>query len=81
MIRLLIKGMLQDRSRSLFPLSVVTVGVALVIILVGFLDGVIMGMIDSTAYLDTGHLRVVNKPFLLWCNCSPVFINIKHPVP
>ena len=63
MIRLLIKGMLQDRSRSLFPLSVVTVGVALVIILVGFLDGVIMGMVDSTAYLDTGHLRVVNKPY------------------
>ena len=63
MIRLLIKGMLQDRSRSLFPLSVVSVGVALVIVLVGFLDGVIMGMVDATAYLDTGHLRVVNKPF------------------
>ena len=59
----MIKGMLQDRSRSLFPLTVVTVGVSLVIVLVGFLDGVIMGMVDSTAYLDTGHLRLVNKPF------------------
>ena len=63
MIRLLIRGMLQDRTRSLFPFTVVAVGVALVIVLVGFLDGVIMGMVDSTAYLDTGHLRVVNKPF------------------
>ena len=35
----------------------------LVIVMVGFLDGVIMGMVDSTAYLDTGHLRLVNKPF------------------
>ncbi len=63
MIRWLIKGMLRDRTRSLFPFLVITVGVALVIVLVGFMDGVIMGMMDSTAHLDTGHLRVVNKPF------------------
>ena len=63
MIRLLFKGMLRDRTRSLFPLTVVTIGVALVITLVGFLDGIIMGMVDSTAHLDTGHLRLVNKPF------------------
>ena len=63
MIRLLVKGMFRDRTRSLFPFTVVAVGVSLVIVLVGFLDGVIMGMLDSTAYLDTGHLRLVNKPF------------------
>lgn len=63
MICWLVKGMLRDRTRSLFPFTVVTVGVALVIVLVGFMDGVIMGMMDSTAYLDTGHLRVVNKAF------------------
>ena len=63
MIRLLIKGMLRDRTRSLFPFTVVAVGVALIIVMVGFLDGVIMGLVDSTAYLDTGHLRLVNKPF------------------
>ena len=63
MIRLLVKGMLRDRTRSLFPFTVVAVGVALVIVMVGLLDGVIMGMVDSTAYLDTGHLRLVNKQF------------------
>ena len=63
MIRWLVRGMLRDRTRSLFPFTVVTVGVALVIVLVGFIDGVLMGMMDMTAYLDTGHLRVVNKPF------------------
>ena len=63
MIRLLVKGMFRDRTRSLFPFTVVAVGVSFVIVLVGFLDGVIMGMVDSTAYLDTGHLRLVNKPF------------------
>ena len=63
MIRWLVRGMLRDRTRSLFPFTVVTVGVALVIVLVGFMDGVLMGMMDMTAYLDTGHLRVVNKAF------------------
>jgi len=72
MIRLLFKGMLQDRTRSLFPFTVVTVGVALVIVLVGFLDGVIMGMVDSTAYLDTGHLRLVNKPFYEEEHLNPI---------
>ena len=35
MIRLLVKGMLRDRTRSLFPFTVVAVGVALVIVMVG----------------------------------------------
>ena len=31
--------------------------------LLGFMDGVFMGMIDMTAKMDTGHIRFVNKPF------------------
>ncbi len=63
MIRWILKGMLRDKSRSLFPFLVVTVGVALTVGLLGFMDGVFMGMIDMTAKLDTGHIRFVNKPF------------------
>ncbi len=63
MIRWLFKGIFRDKSRSLFPFIVVTTGVALVIGLVGFMEGTFMGMIDMTANLDTGHLRFVNKPF------------------
>ena len=37
------------------------VGVALVIALVGFMEGVFMGMIDTTANFDYGHLRLVNR--------------------
>lgn len=57
-------GILRDKTRSLFPFLVVTVGVALVIVLMGFMEGIMMDMIDMTAKLDTGHLRFVNKPFL-----------------
>ena len=63
MIRWILQGVLRDKTRSLFPFIVVTVGVGLVIFNVGFMDGVLMGMIDMTAKLDTGHLRFVNKPF------------------
>jgi putative ABC transport system permease protein len=63
MIRWIVQGILRDKNRSLFPFLVVTAGVALVVFTVGFMEGVFMGMIDTTANLDTGHLRFVNKPF------------------
>jgi len=63
MIRWVLQGILRDKNRSLFPFLVVASGVALVVFTVGFMEGIFMGMIDSTANLDTGHLRFVNKPF------------------
>lgn len=63
MIRWLLKGIWRDKTRSLFPFLVITVGVTLLIYLLGFMEGMFAGMIDITAHLDTGHLRFVNKPF------------------
>lgn len=63
MIRWILKGILRDKTRSLFPFLVVSVGVTLMIYMFGFMEGIFMGMIDTTAQLDTGHLRLVNKPF------------------
>jgi len=57
------RGLFRDKSRFLFPFTVVAVGVALVVALVGFMEGVFMGMIDTTANLDAGHLRLVNKAY------------------
>jgi len=39
MIGFLLKGLLRDRSRSLFPLLVVTAGVAMTVVLPDFLSG------------------------------------------
>lgn len=63
MIKLLFQGIIRDKSRSVFPFIVVTIGVALMIELVGFMDGMTNGMLNLTANLDTGRLRLVNKPF------------------
>ena len=63
MIRWVIKGIWRDKTRSLFPFLVITVGVTLLIYLLGFMEGIFAGMLNMTAYMDTGHLRFVNKPF------------------
>ena len=59
----ILKGIVRDKSRSLFPFLVVSVGVTLMVTLFGFMEGVMMGMLDMTANLDTGQLRFVNKYF------------------
>ncbi|MEO0021980.1 MAG: FtsX-like permease family protein [candidate division WOR-3 bacterium] len=56
-----IKGILRDRSRSLFPLVVVTVGVALAVFLDAYLRGAQDSIFAATARLATGHLRVVTR--------------------
>ncbi len=56
-----IKGILRDRSRSLFPLVVVTVGVALAVFLDAYLRGAEDSIFAATARLATGHLRVVTR--------------------
>ncbi|QPJ63486.1 MAG: hypothetical protein G3M70_17030 [Candidatus Nitronauta litoralis] len=63
MIRWAILGLIRDRTRSLFPFLVVTVGVSLTVALYGFMDGIGMSILDMTSKLDTGHIRVVNKPY------------------
>ena len=63
MIRWILKGIMRDKTRSLFPFIVVTVGVTLLVFLLGFMEGVFGGMLDISAKLDTGQLRFVNKPF------------------
>jgi putative ABC transport system permease protein len=63
LIQFWLRGLFRDKSRFLFPFTVVAIGVALVVALVGFMEGVFMGMIDMTANLDSGHLRLVNQSF------------------
>ncbi|QPJ66206.1 MAG: hypothetical protein G3M78_12705 [Candidatus Nitrohelix vancouverensis] len=63
MFRWIALGILRDKTRSLFPFLIVTVGVSLTVFMIGFMDGIMGGMVHSTAYLDTGHLRLVNQAY------------------
>jgi putative ABC transport system permease protein len=63
MIRHLLKGLLRDRHRSLFPVMIVAAGVSISILMFCFMDGMLDDMVRSSARLDTGHVKVVTKGY------------------
>ncbi len=63
MIHFLLKGILRDRSRSLFPLLTVTAGAALVVFLNGWLAGARNDILWSNAAFSTGHVKVMTNAY------------------
>lgn len=63
MISFLIKGLLRDRQRSLFPVLIVTIGVAITVFLHAYLAGVFGDMVDSTARFSSGHVMVMSRAY------------------
>ena len=61
MIGFVLKGLLRDRSRSLFPVLMVTAGVFLTVVLYGFMQGVLGDLVSSTAKYDTGHVKITTR--------------------
>ena len=72
MIKFLLKGLMRDRSRSLFPVLTVFAGVFLAVFLYSFLNGVISDMINSTAHYQTGHLRIMTQAYAKEANQNPI---------
>lgn len=63
MIRFLIKGLLRDRHRSLFPIIVISLGVALTVLAHCWLTGILGDMIDFNARFLTGHVKVMTRAY------------------
>ncbi len=63
MIKFIIKGIVRDKSRSLFPVIMVSIGAFLSVVLYCWLQGVMGDMVRSTAEFDTGHVKVVNRAY------------------
>lgn len=61
MIRFLLKGILHDRSRSLLPIVVVTLGVALTVLLTCWIEGIMTDSLRMNANFNTGHLKVITR--------------------
>lgn len=71
MIWFLLKGLLRDRSRSLFPIIIVMSGVILTVFLHAYVQGAMMVMIQSAAHYSTGHVRVVTKAYAAEADQAP----------
>ena len=63
MMYFLTKGLLRDRSRSLFPVIIITITVAIVIFAIGFMIGSMNSVFQSTAVIISGHEKVVTRAY------------------
>jgi len=63
MIRFLTKGIIRDRSRSLFPILVVTLTVAMIVFFQGFMTGAVSGFFRDTAVVSTGHVKIMTREY------------------
>ena len=65
MIDFLFKGLIRDRSRSFFPLLIITAIVAIIIFFSGFLNGIYNSLFFNTALVNSGHVKVVTHAYNL----------------
>ena len=63
MIRFLVKGVLRDRSRSLFPILIVTAGTFLTVAFYCYIKGAEINVVRSSANLRYGHVRVMTAAY------------------
>ncbi|MCX8159856.1 MAG: FtsX-like permease family protein [Candidatus Saccharicenans sp.] len=63
MIRFIIKGVLRDRSRSLFPVLIVAAGSMLTVFFYSYMQGGKNNFIDTSARFQTGHLKVMTRAY------------------
>ncbi|MBU1475615.1 MAG: ABC transporter permease [Acidobacteria bacterium] len=63
MIKFILKGILRDRSRSLFPVLVVAIGVFLTVLFYSYMGGVMTSFLDTSAKFDTGHLKIMSRAY------------------
>jgi putative ABC transport system permease protein len=63
MIKFLITGILRDKSRSLLPVIVISLGVFLTIFMSGWMKGIFTDMVDMNAKFTTGHVKIMTRAY------------------
>lgn len=63
MIRFLLNGLLRDKSRSLLPIIVVSLGVMITVFLQSYMGGLFNDSIETTAKFSSGHVKVMTEAY------------------
>lgn len=63
MIKFLIKGLIRDRNRSLFPVITVAIGVMLTVVAHSWITGILGDTLESNANFSTGHVKIVTRAY------------------
>lgn len=72
MFKFLLKGIIRDRHRSLFPIIIVSIGVALTVLVHCWITGILGDMVDFNAKYKTGHVEVVTRAYKESMDQAPV---------
>lgn len=78
MIQFLIKGLARDRTRSLFPVIIVAMTVALMVYFHCTLKGFVSGMLWQNARFDTGHVKIVSRQYAEQISLKPYDLALLH---
>ena len=71
MIHFLFKGLIRDRSRSFFPIIIITAIVCIIIFFAGFLNGIYNSLFFNTSLINSGHVKVVSHAYNEECQLLP----------
>jgi putative ABC transport system permease protein len=71
MIKFLIKGILHDRSRSLLPVIVVSIGVMITVLLHCWINGIFSEAVVMSANFNNGHMKVMTRAYAKESNQMP----------
>jgi putative ABC transport system permease protein len=71
MFEFILKGILRDRSRSFFPILIVSAGVLIIVFTLAFMQGYMDGILRQNARFDTGHLKIVTNAYAEMLNQKP----------
>ncbi len=63
MIKFLLKGVLGDKNRSVLPIIIISIGVALTVLLSGYIRGAMGDIINQNARFDTGHVKIMTRAY------------------
>ncbi len=71
MITFLLKGVLRDRSRSLFPMLTVAAGSFIMVLAVGYIAGASDAFLKSSAVFSTGHVKIMTNAYAKDIDLAP----------
>lgn len=63
MFKFLTKGLLRDRTRSFFPILIISAGVMLTVVVYSWLMGYLTMTIQENARFDTGHVKIITRAY------------------
>ena len=63
MLNFLLKGVLRDHHRSIFPIIIVSSGVMLTVLIHCWISGVLGEMINTSAIFSTGHVKIMSRAY------------------